>query len=1207
MASGYVYSWTGKASNSFTLASNWYNQTAASTATAVPGTSDEALVAAGGTIDGPGAVFELGLTGTGSGLTAGGSLNGSYVFVGGTVTLASGAELSSGNLIDIGDGSSETIAQRIPTLLTVAAGSTLYAYSSQADGLDILIGQQGGDATLAVTGAKAVATSGTGGFWVGDAGTGIVTVSGGGAFYGGGNTGSEPGSIGLALGTGSGSGEAFAAGAGSEIAFGDIVDVGYGGAGGLSVSSGATLIAGDEQTSLIIGDTAASAEGAVNITAASATLLGVIEDGAYGHGDFSASSGAAVLATSNATSGTAADWSVLIGADAGGVGTFSLAGGAVMTTSHAIAVGSAGTGTLLVAGGTLAIQQQGGAGLSALAIGLAAGSSGLMDVIGGKVYDQGFAGMIVGASGTGALNIGANGSAGGTVVAASQSGVALTVGASAGASGTITVSGVNSALYASGSLTDGAGGTGVILVAAGAVLTAGNTGSLTGLAIGGNGGSGLLAISGGIVAVDGQTIVGDASNGVLTVNASGGFFDDASGAAALVLGVAAGTTGTVLISDSATSANVAGGLTIGSSGAGIFTLENGARFTAGTYAGEASPGIVIGAGTGSSGTLAVQSGADFAASTGIAVGSAGGGLLSVTGATLSVTTAAGPQLSALSAGLAAGLSGTIDITGGLIDDADQAGIVLGAAGRGTLAITASGSQGGTLLTGGPASQSGLALGVGSGALGAVSISGSASLLTVDGTTSDGGNGAGSITVSAHAAFRTGAANTATALALGGAGGSGALALGTAASLTATGQTIVGDFGAGSLSVTGGSSFTGVASGFEALVAGYGAGSTGSVLISDLGTTAGLAGGLEDGAFGNAAVTIQNGAVVTASTTSGNGLPAVVVAESAGTSSLTVTGAASKLSATGQVQVGGTLTSGAGSLLISAGGTVSVALAQGQSIEGATIGGASGAPLSSATVTGAGSDWAIAGGLQLGGGGGASLLDIAAGGRVSASGVALDTLGDAALGTIVVTGAGSTLITGALADGSSSATGSIAVSAGGDFNVTGAAALYGATTLSGGTLSASALTIEAGGTVSGNGTLIGGSFVDLGQIAVTSGTLTCIGPVTGTGSLWIGGAGTLAFGSTESAGVGIDFTTGGGTLSIKTIADAGGTITGWSSGDFILLQSQAVTSESYANGTLSLLGSNNATLGVLHFAGALAAGNFTISHSAGGDTLIAFHG
>ena len=80
---GYIYSWTGKVSSSYGTAGNWYNNNAGATATSVPGTSDEALVVASGAINGPGAAFELGLTGTATGLTAGGSLFGSYVYVGG--------------------------------------------------------------------------------------------------------------------------------------------------------------------------------------------------------------------------------------------------------------------------------------------------------------------------------------------------------------------------------------------------------------------------------------------------------------------------------------------------------------------------------------------------------------------------------------------------------------------------------------------------------------------------------------------------------------------------------------------------------------------------------------------------------------------------------------------------------------------------------------------------------------------------------------------------------------------------------------------------------------------------------------------------------------------------------------------------------------------------------------------------------------------
>jgi len=1203
MPSGYVYTWTGKVSNSFGQAANWYNDTTGATATAIPGTSDEALVVAAGTIGGPGYVFDLGLSGTGAGLTIGGSLNGSYVYVGGTVTVASGAELSSGNLIDIGDGSSETIAERTPTYLNVSAGGTLFAYSAQAGGLDILIGQQG-YGVLSVSGSHAIATSGNDGFWLGDSGFGSIAVSAGGEVYGGGNTGAEPNDIGLALGTGSGGAIVTVTGSGSELAFGDIVDVGYGGVGILTVSSGATLISGDETTGLILGDTVSTSSGSVSISGATADIYGVTEIGTEGSGSLSLSNGAGFTDSSNTTSGIANQWSVLVGADSGGRGTLSLASGAYIKTSHGIAVGSVGNGSLSVTSATVFIDQAPGSGLTALAVGLGAGTTGSVQDSGGLIWDQDQAGIIVGGYGTGTLAISANGSTGGTVIAGLPSGDAVTIGSAAGSSGTITITGTQSALYADGTVVIGQAGQGVVSVTAGGTLTAGATTTATGIDIGSSGGAGLLSATGGDVYVSGQTSVGDTSSGTFTIGAGSVFADSASGISALVLGAQSGVSGSVLVNGSGAVAGLTGGLVIGNDGSGILTVENAGLLTVADSAGETSPGIVIGASAGSNGTLALQSGASMSAKTGIAVGSNGQGLLGVTSASLTITTPSGPGLYALAAGLAAGASGTIDISGGLVDDADLAGVVIGSLGTGTLAITASGSAGGTLLTGGPGTSSGLALGVGTGSSGAASVSGSLSLLSVDGTASDGVAGTGSIAVSAHARFDAGSAATATALALGGTGGSGTFSL-SGATATLLGQATIGQYGTGSLSITGGSVFSAQASGFEALVVAYGTAATGNVLISGAGSSVTLNGGLEDGDFGNASVTVQAGASVTASTTSANGFPGVLIEAGAGHSVLTVTGAGTKFADTGEIQVGGTLSTGSGTLLISAGATVTAALAQGQSIACASIGGLTGAGLSSATVTGKGSDWTIAGGLQMGGGGGASLLDVTAGGTVSASSVLVDTIGSASLGTILVEGAGSLLSTGTLTIGGGKGTGLLKVESGASVDVTGAVGVGGIAVLSGGTLSAgTTITVNAGSGIGGSGVL-GGAIVDLGRVDALSGKLTCLGPISGTGSLAITSGGTLVLDGIASKTIGLDYAAGGGTLSLVSSADLAGTITGWSAGDFILLQTQDVVSGTFSNGTATLLGSNGATLGTLDFAGNLSVGNFTLSHPTASETLIAY--
>jgi T5SS/PEP-CTERM-associated repeat protein len=1208
-----LYTWTGKISNSFSQAGNWYNDTLGTTATAAPGISDEALIVASGSLQGPGAVYELGLTGTGSGLAIGGSLNGSYVFVGGNVTLGSGAELSSGNLIDIGDGSSTTIAERIPTLLTVSAGATLYAGSTQIGALDIDVGELGGNGTLAVTGAKAIASAGTDGIWVGDAGFGVVTVSAGAQLYAGGLTGQEVGEIGIALGTtssaGTGTGSLVVTGSGSEAYFGDVVDVGYGGTGALSISAGASFYAGDEQTSLNIGDNTQGSVGAVTISAATAVLYGVVEDGAYGHGSFTISNGATVTATTNVTSGTPAEWSFLIGAAQSGNGTLAVASGAALITSHGLAVGSVGDGTLTVSSADLVIEQAAGAQLTALAIGLGTGTTGVVDVTGGLIYDRQYAGIIVGAYGVGTLAISTAASQGGTVVTGNPAGIGLTVGSASGASGTVTVTGAGSALYVDGTVLDGASGAGTIGISGGATFTAGASETLTALSIGGAGGPGALSLSSGAVGdVLGQASVGAAAAGSLSVSGGSHLFIGASGQSALVVGVQAGIAGSVLVTDAGTAFTLDGGLTVGNDGSGVFTIENTAQLTLENEPGEVSPGIVVAAGSGSTGTLNIESGATISAATGVAIGSYGSGLLTVAGGTLTIATAAGQNLSALSAGLSAGASGTIDIAGGLVRDLDLAGVVLGASGTATLAITeSSGGVGGTLIAGDPTGSSGLALAIGAGATASVTVSGAASVLNIDGTISDAAAGKGSITLSAGAQLIAGFAATATALAAGGVGGTGSFVLSSGATATMLGQTEIGLYGTGSLAISGGSSFSALASGFEALVFASGSASSATGLITGAATSVQLTGGLEVGDFGNAQVTLSGGATLNATTTSGNGFPSVVIAAGAGAGALTVTGAGTKLTAAGQFEVGGTLTTGTASLLISSGATVTVVQAQGQSIEGATIGGASGAPASVATVTGVGSLWSIAGGLEVGASGGAAVLNVADGAHFSAAAVLVDPLGRGSLGTVTVTGGGSRLAAGTFALGGGGSTGALKIGAGAAVTVTGAASIAGNVSLAGGNFSiGSTLTVNAGSTILGSGTLSGGAIVDLGKIGVTTGSLSCLGPITGTGLLSIGGGGTLQLTKSEAKTVGIAFGAGGGTLAAATSTDLLGNIGGWSQGDVIALTALNVISDSYANGTLTLLGSNNATLGTLRVSGAFSTGNFTLSHPTASETLIAYH-
>jgi len=1200
MPSGYVYEWTGTLSSAFDTPGNWYNVTAGTTATTSPGTSDEALVFAAGTIDGPGAVFDLGLTGTATGLTIGGSLNGSYVFVGGTVTLASGAGLSSGNLIDIGDDSSETIAGKIPTLLTVGAGAVLTASQTIADTYDIIVGQGGGTGTLAVTGAGALAQAGSSAIWAGNGGTGLITVAGGGEITAGLGASPEP-QAGLVLGAGGGTGALVLTGAGSQVYVGDITEVGFGGTGSLVVSAGATFTSGDEQNSLSVGDLEGSAvgNGSVSFSAATGNLYGLIEDGAYGQGSISLSNGATVTVVTTATSGPAVSWSMLIGAAAGSAGTLNVSGLSLLNLQRGLGVGSAANGSVAITGATLLINEAAGSGVISLDAGLSAGVSGVVTLNGGAIRDTGGAGMIIGGFGSGTLAI----SGGGTVSTVDASAAAFGIADAAGATGLVSITGAGSALVVAGAVSDGAGGAGSIVLSAGAQFTAGYAANAVGLALGSAGGAGSVALgSGSHASVLGQIEVGAAGSGALSVTGGSSLAAQATSNPALVVGGNSGSSGSVTISDTATAVSLAGGLVVGSSGTGTLTVENSAALAVTASTGQVSPGLVIGAGAGSAGTVEFLSSASVFIADSVVVGSQGAGVLGVsTGATLTVSVAPAPGQSALEAGIAAGVSGSIAINGGLVNDSALAGVIIGAAGNGTLSIAESGSQGGTLLTGNPGGTTGLALAVDSGSTGSVSLSGAASLLKVDGTVSDGGAGLGAITIGAGAQFDAGFAATATGLVLGGAGGSGSLALTGGATASILGQIDVGQAGNGSLSVSGGSTLSAQTTGFDALVVASGAGTSGTVLISDAGTYVRLTGGLEAGVFGNANVTIEGGASLAAGTWAGNGSAAVLIGASGGTSSLTVTGVGTSLNATGEVQVGGTLTTGAGALTISAGATASVVLASGQTIAGATIGGAAGAPVSVATVTGSGSSWTIAGALAIGGGGGAGLLDVAARGKVSAGSVQVDAIGNASHGSIVVTGAGSVPSAGTLTLGGAGSPGALTVASGGSVNVAGNTAVAGTASLIGGTLS-----IAAGSAVSGQGILSAGSIVDLGRVGVTTGKLNIYGGITGTGTLSIAKGGTLLLERSEAAGVGVVFTSGGGTLSAATASAVAGTITGWQAGDFIDLTKFDATSETFAKGTLSLFGANDKLLGTLHFAGALGAHNFTLTHPSATATEISFH-
>jgi T5SS/PEP-CTERM-associated repeat protein len=913
--SGFVYSWTGHVSNSFDTIGNWYNDSTGSTATALPGSGDEALVSASGLVSGSLQVDELALTGTSGGLTLTGNIGASYAFVGGNLTLASGASLGAAFEVDIGDNSAASLAGHVQTTVTVGAGASLGASQDAANMFGILVGQYGGSGTLVVGGAGATVSAYMAGIVVGNQGNGLISVTAGGHISAGIDNGSAP-DAGLALGLDGGTGGLSLAGAGAGATFGNIVEIGWGGTGAMLVANGATLTAGDGANSLTLGDSYNGLDGAgyVSVVGATLTLSGVIDDGTYGTGDLSLGGGAVVNV------GSTGSWSAVLGATAGSSGTLAIASGARMTAAEGLVVGSVGSGTLSVTGGTLVIQ-------------------------------------------------------------------------------------------------------------------------------------------------------------------------------------AAQEAGSV----------------------------------------------------------------------------------------------------ALDAGLGQGSSGIITVTGGLLEDINRAGVVVGSSGKGVLSI----SGGGTLSTGGAPANFGLTLGFEAGASGSASVTGSASLLSVAGGVDVGFAGSGTLSVSNGASLSITAPQTVTGLALGDAGGSGAMTVATGAHVSVTGQADIGSDASATLSVTGGSSVTVQTSGDPALVMAVAAGVVSTVLISDADTSVVLTGGLIVGDAGDGNLTLQNGAALTVSSASANTLPGVVVAALAGASSLTVTGAGTRLIESGQFQVGGIQGTGGGTLTISAGASVQTLQQAGQTIPGASIGDADNALACVADVTGAGSSWSIAGSLEVGANGRA-LLEITSGGHVTAGTVA-DGGGTGSFGTILVSGAGAVLSTGALSLGGADSRGNLSILSGGTVTASGPVSVTGSVSLGGGTLtSAGTLSVSSGSSITGQGRITAHAIIDQGSIGLSHGSLSCIGAVTGAGTLGISGGGDLVLAGTESHGVGIAFGSGGGTLTTGAASAVAGTITGWSAGDVIDLHQSAAVSGTFANGTLSLFGSTHQALGALLFSGTLATHNFTVTQVAGEGAVIAFH-
>ncbi len=284
------------------------------------------------------------------------------------------------------------------------------------------------------------------------------------------------------------------------------------------------------------------------------------------------------------------------------------------------------------------------------------------------------------------------------------------------------------------------------------------------------------------------------------------------------------------------------GLTVGSSGAGSFLVNNNGTVSAAA--------AVFGANAGGTGGLDVN-GAQFSTSGLLTLGQAGSGRMVVEnqGSVTSGGTAAG---AGIVLGLASGGAGDLTVTGGLSLLNNAGAFVVGNAGMGSLSVL----SGGTVLTspGTVAGPAGLVIGnLASAAGSSATVSGAGSKLQVTGLLDVGVFGSGALSLSGGATVTAGsldAGNIATAVGQISVSGAGT-------KMTVTGDAVVADDGTGVLSVLDGASFSATN-----LTIGSQGDSSGALVVSGSGSVINLTGSLNIGtALGVGDLTIGPGGAV----------------------------------------------------------------------------------------------------------------------------------------------------------------------------------------------------------------------------------------------------------------------------------------------------------------------------------------------------------
>ena len=523
---------------------------------------------------------------------------------------------------------------------------------------------------------------------VGDAGTGSLTVAGGGKVT------STFGQIGVGS---SGDGTVAVTGTGSNWTSNSSIYVGMFGSGTLNIANRGSV---DVDTNSALGEYAGSS-GIATVSGPGSrwTTDNFLYVGAAGNGTLGIENGGSVSAAE-----------AIVGEDDGSVGLVTIAGtGSSLGLDSDLVVGQAGTGTLEIAGGGAVTT--GNQGI----IGYFTGSDGTVTVNGPNSVWNLSSSLQVGREGAGELII-----SNGGIVSTASAPISVdfrTIGSRQGSSGEVTVTGAGSAWHGNNNLTVAGEGTGTLTIAAGGLATSGT--AVIGSSVDG---VGTATVTGGSSAWanSNQMVVGFSGEGTLTISNGGRVSNSTTS-----IGESAGSNGAVSVTGANSTLANSADLFVGNAGSGTLTVTGGG-FVAASQ-------ITIAAAAGSTGILNIGSAAGQAAAaagtldiSGIAFGAGTGSLIfnhtgadydfdtAITGAGTIQQVAGVTRLTADNAGFtgSTAISGGTLLVNNTLGDAASEVVVLGGgtlAGNGTIggnvtvgggATLAPGNSPGTLTVGG---------------------------------------------------------------------------------------------------------------------------------------------------------------------------------------------------------------------------------------------------------------------------------------------------------------------------------------------------------------------------------------------------------------------------------------------------------------------------------------------------------------------------